>query len=59
MFIDFYGIDKMQGFKSYIELQEINNHYLRVFNLPEGKGQHQQRTRMRRIKAEQAQLTLF
>ena len=35
MFIDFYGIDKMQGFRTYEELQAVNAKYRRVFNLPE------------------------
>ena len=35
MFIDFYGIDKMQGFRSYEDLQAVNAKYRRVFNLPE------------------------
>lgn len=38
MFIDFYGIDKMEGFLSYAECEKINSKYQRVFNLPEGKG---------------------
>ena len=38
MFIDFYGIDKMEGFRTYSELQTINNRYRRTFNLPEGKS---------------------
>ena len=37
MFIDFYGIDKMQGFKAYDELERINSKYRKVFNLPEDK----------------------
>ena len=35
MFIDFYGIDKMQGFRTYEDLQAVNAKYRRVFNLPE------------------------
>ena len=37
MFIDFYGIDKMQGFRTYEDLQAVNAKYRRVFNLPEGQ----------------------
>ncbi len=35
--IDVFHIDKMHGFKSYIELQEIDSKYSSIFNLWEGK----------------------
>ena len=36
--IEKFGIDKMEGFKPYIELQKINQRFQRTFNLPEGQG---------------------
>ena len=37
--IERYRIDKMEGFKTYAELSQIDIRYRRVFNLPEGKAQ--------------------
>jgi len=37
--IERYRIDKMEGFKTYAELQQIDIGYRRVFNLPEGQAQ--------------------
>ena len=39
--IERYGIDKMQGFMRFDELQKINRKYERTFNLPKGKAQLQ------------------
>lgn len=36
--IELFHIDKMQGFKSYIELRSINRKFERTFNIPEGQG---------------------
>lgn len=36
--IEKFGIDKMEGFMPYIELQKINKRFQRTFNLPEGQG---------------------
>lgn len=35
--IEVFGIDKMDGFKTYSELEQINKRYLSTFNLWEGK----------------------
>ena len=39
--IERYGIDQMQGFMRFDELQKINRKYERTFNLPKGKAQLQ------------------
>lgn len=36
--IDVFGIDKMEGFRSYDELVAMDAKYQRTFNLPEGQG---------------------
>ena len=36
--IDKFGIDKMDGFRPYEELAEINRNFNRTFNLPDGKA---------------------
>ena len=36
--IEVFGIDKMEGFMRFDELQKINRKYERTFNLPEGKA---------------------
>jgi len=36
--IDFYGIDKMEGFEGYGVLREIDRTFRRTFNLPPGKN---------------------
>ena len=38
LLIEKFGIDKMDGFKTYKELQRLNARFERTFNLPEGKA---------------------